>query len=109
MEVRPEILIIIIGSALVTALPRVVPMILLSRTSLPAWLRTWLGAVPVAILAALLGTELLVTNQSLVGADGIPMLIAIVPVLVIAATTRSLMGAVLAGMLTVSLLRWVWH
>ena len=107
MEVRPEILIIIIGSALVTALPRVVPMILLSRTSLPAWLRTWLGAVPVAILAALLGTELLVTNQSLVGADRIP--IAIVPVLVIAATTRSLMGAVLAGMLTVSLLRWVWH
>lgn len=109
MEARPEILIIIIGSAIVTALPRVIPMILLSRLDLPAWLRTWLGAVPVAILAALLATELLVSNQHLVGAEGIPMLIAIVPVLLIVATTRSLMGAVVAGMLTVSLLRWAWH
>ncbi len=108
MEVRPEILIIIIGSAIVTALPRVIPMVLLSRLTMPPWLGAWLGAVPVAILVALLATELLVANQRLVGAEALPALIAIVPVFVVVAITRSLMGAVIAGMLTVSLLRMVW-
>ena len=108
MEVRPDILIIIIVSAIVTALPRVIPMVLLSRVTLTHWLRMWLGAVPAAILAALLATELLVANQRLVGAEAIPTLIAIVPVLVVVAITRSLMGAVIAGILTVSLLRMAW-
>ena len=76
--------------------------------ALPDWLRTWLGAVPVAILAALLATELLVTDGHFVHAQGVPALIALLPVLAITALTRSLMGAVVAGMLTVALLRAVW-
>ncbi|MBM3345821.1 MAG: AzlD domain-containing protein [Betaproteobacteria bacterium] len=105
MDIRPDILIIIIGSALVTAIPRIAPMVLLSRIALPAWLRAWLGAVPVAILAALLASELLVPGGRIAGPSGYPALLAILPVLVITALTRSLMGAVIAGMLTISLLR----
>lgn len=105
MDIRPDILIIVIGSALVTAIPRVIPMVLLSRIALPPWLRAWLGAVPVAILAALLASELLVPGGRLVPPSGYPALIAILPVLLISALTRSLMGAVIAGMLTISLLR----
>lgn len=105
MEIRPDILIIVIASALVTAIPRVAPLILLSRTALPAWLRVWLNAVPVAILAALLATELLVSEGRLVPLAGNPALLAILPVLAIASRTRSLLGAVAAGILTIALLR----
>jgi branched-subunit amino acid transport protein len=105
MEIRPEILIIVIGSALVTAAPRVLPLILLSRISLPLWLRQWLGAVPVAILSALLATELLTSGGRLLPLAGNAALLAIVPVMVIAYATRSLLGAVVAGVLVVALLR----
>jgi branched-subunit amino acid transport protein len=105
MEIRPEILIIVIGSALVTAGPRVIPLVLLSRISLPAWLREWLGAVPIAILAALLATELLTSGGRLVPLAGNLALLAIFPVLGIAYRTRSLLGAVAAGVLTIALLR----
>ena len=106
MDIRPEILIIIIGSAIVTAIPRIAPMVLLSRMVLPAWLQAWLGAVPVAILAALLATELLVPGGHFAPPSENPALIAILPVLAIAAGTRSLMGAVVAGILTIALLRY---
>jgi branched-subunit amino acid transport protein len=105
MDVRPEILIIIIGSALVTAIPRVLPMVLLSRVFIPQWLRTWLGAVPVAILAALLVSELLLVGGQFAPSESLPRLVAILPVLLVAARTRSLIGAVFAGILTIALLR----
>lgn len=105
MEIRSEILIIIIGSALVTAGPRVLPLILLSRIPLPAWLRQWLGAVPVAILSALLATELLTSGGRLLPLAGNVALLAIVPVLAIAYARRSLLGAVAAGVLCIAVLR----
>ena len=80
-------------------------MVLLSRINLSQWLRIWLAAVPVAILAALLATELLIANGQFVGAGGIAALIAIAVVLVICARTQSLMGAVIGGVLTIALLR----
>ena len=89
MEVRPEILALVLGCALVTALPRVLPLVALSRLQLPPWLTDWLRYVPIAVLAALLAIELAST-----GAAGPP---AIVAAFAVAAATRSLLGAVIAG------------
>src|SRR2546429_7285638 len=89
MEVRPEILALVLGCALVSAVPGVVPLVALSRLELPPWLADWLRYVPIAVLAALLAIELLSA-----GAAGLP---AIMAAFAGAASTRSLLGAVIAG------------
>ena len=89
MDVRPEFLGLVLACALVTAVPRVLPLLVLSRLNLPAWLLDWLRYVPVAVLASLLSLEILS-----VGTTSLP---AIVVALAVAAGTRSLLGTVLAG------------
>ncbi len=103
MEIRADILLIALGGAFVTILPRVAPLVLLSRTELPQWLRVWLGYVPVSILAALLASELLVSGGRLVSPAG--GLIAVAPAFLVAARLRSIIGAVLAGVATMAVLR----
>ncbi len=103
MELRPDVLIVIFGGALVTVIPRALPLVVLARVALPAWLREWLAHVPVAILAALLAAALgLHGNTPVLRPHD---LMAVVPVLAIIAATRSLLGAVLAGIATLALLR----
>jgi len=48
MDIRPEFLGLVLACALVTAVPRVLPLVVLSRLRLPAWLVDWLGYVPIA-------------------------------------------------------------
>lgn len=89
MDIRTEFLWLVLGCALVTALPRVLPLVALSRVELPWLLAEWLRHVPVAVLSALLAIELLAT-----GAAG---LLSIAAALVVATLTRSLLGTVAAG------------
>jgi branched-subunit amino acid transport protein len=96
MDVRPEILGLILACAAVTAVPRVVPLVLLSRVELPRWLLAWLAYVPVAVLAALLALEVLVVDGK-PALTGTPALLAILPALAVAGLTRSLIGTVVAG------------
>ncbi len=97
MDVRPEFLALVLACALVTALPRVLPLILLSRATLPPWLLDWLGYVPVAVLAALTAIEVLVPGGKGLQLAGNPALPAILAAFVAAATTRSLLLSVLCG------------
>ncbi|MDU1084378.1 MAG: AzlD domain-containing protein, partial [Leclercia adecarboxylata] len=53
-----HILLTILASALVTALMRTVPVLLLSRFRLPDVLLQWLSFIPTAIMAALVAAEL---------------------------------------------------
>jgi branched-subunit amino acid transport protein len=105
MEIRHYVLLIVLGGAAVTALPRVLPLLLLSRITLPRWLRIWLSQVPVAILAALLAQELAFEGGALVPMSRNLPVLAILPVMLVAALTRSLIGAVAAGVATMVLLR----
>lgn len=105
MEIRPDILLIALGTALVTLVPRVVPLVLLSRIELPRWLRVWLGYVPVAVLAALLAGELFVSGGKLVPLSSNGALLAIVPAIAVAARFGSIIGAVMAGVAAMALLR----
>lgn len=103
MDVRPEILIAILAAAAVTVVPRVLPLVVLSRLQLPAALQAWLGYVPIAILAALTAGELALDQGTL--ALKWRDLAAAAGVIAIAATTRSLIGAVVAGIVAMALLR----
>jgi branched chain amino acid efflux pump len=89
MDIRPEFLALVLGCALVTALPRVLPLVLLAKIELPSWLTDWLRYVPIAVLSALLCVESL--------SVGIPGLAGITVALAVAAATRSLLGCVVAG------------
>ena len=105
LEVRSSVLLIILGCGLVTVIPRVLPLALLSRVSLPDPAIRWLGYVPIAVLAALLA-------QTVALADGRIALppenlagLAILPTLAVAALTRSMIGTVAVGVAAMALLR----
>ena len=97
MDIRPEILALILACAAVTAVPRVLPLLLLSRITLPAWLLAWLAYVPISVLAALLALEVLMVEGRPAVSMANPALLAILPALAVAGFTRSLIGTVLAG------------
>jgi branched-subunit amino acid transport protein len=105
VTLRPYVLAVILGTALVTAVPRILPLALLSRINIPERAVRWLGHVPVAVLAALLAQSVLLTDGRPNLSVGNLSLLAIIPTLLVALRTRSLVGTVLTGVATMALLR----
>jgi branched-subunit amino acid transport protein len=98
MDIRPEFLALVLACAAVTAVPRVLPLVLLAKIELPRWLLAWLAYVPVAVLAALLAIEVLVVEGRPALSAANPSLLAILPALAVAGFTRSLIGTVVVGL-----------
>jgi len=63
---------IILGMALVTYLPRLLPAIFLDQFHFPAWFEKWLKSIPYAALGALIfpGVMLVKEDQPLIGLFG---------------------------------------
>ncbi len=105
--IRTEVLLIILGTAAVTVIPRVLPLVLLSRIRLPESVVRWLSFVPIAVLGALLAQAVVLPD----GRFSLPpqnlAMIAIIPVFAIAVRTKSLVGTVLGGVAVMALLRLV--
>ena len=59
-----DLLLCILGMALVTLIPRVMPVTLLAGRELPPLLTRWLSFVPVSVLAALVAPDLLLAGGS---------------------------------------------
>ncbi len=105
MEISSYVLLVILGSAIVTFIPRVLPLALLSRIEIPEWGISWLKHVPIAVMAALLAQELLISNNQFSISDHILELVAAIPTFIIAIFTRSLLGTVLVGVVSLMILR----
>lgn len=101
---RPQVLAVVAGMALVTYLPRVLPMTVLSRLALPEWFRRWLSYVPVAVLSALLAPALILPGGRWQPGWSNPALLAAVPTFVVAYRTRGLFTTVLTGLVATGLL-----
>jgi branched-subunit amino acid transport protein len=101
------ILITILGMALVTYIPRLLPVYFLSSRSLPPLAVAWLRYVPVAVLAAMLFPSLLVQENQVVLGPGNRFLWAALPTLLVAVRTRSLFGSVIVGTIVVAGARFV--
>ncbi len=101
------ILIIIMGCALVTFIPRVLPLMLLSQMELPKWVIRWLKNVPVAVMAALLAQDLLLSENEISISANILKLLAAIPAFAIAIFTKSLLGTVVVGVIFMMLLRFI--
>jgi len=95
----------IAGMAVVTFVPRVLPVLALSQRRLPEPVAAWLRYVPVAVLSAMLLPALVIADGDLDLTPGNLFLWAAIPTLLVAWRTRSLFGAVIAGMLIVALAR----
>ena len=104
---QKAILLTILGMALVTYIPRLLPVWLLSSKSLPPLVITWLRYVPVAVLAAMLFPSLIVqSNQVNLSLSNL-FLWAALPTLLVAWKRRSLFGSVVVGMIVVAVVRYV--
>ena len=99
------VIITLLGMAAVTYVPRLLPLWALSSRSLPPLVATWLHYVPVAILAAMLLPSLILVENRIDLSTNNGFLWGAIPALLIAWKTRSLFGSVVAGMLTVAVLR----
>lgn len=99
MEVTSYVLLIIIGSGIVTLLPRVLPLIFLNNIKLKEDVVNWLNYIPVAVLAALLAQELLLPNGQISILNN-EKLLAALPTFLVAILTKSLLGTVVVGVVS---------
>lgn len=107
MPVQTKIYLVIIGMWLVNYLPRMIPMVVLSKLKIPEPVIQWLGFVPVAVLAAILLPDLVMPEPAFRPSLGLQnkYLIAALPSFGVAVKTRSLVWTLLAGMLVMALLQ----
>lgn len=101
------ILITLVGMALVTYLPRLIPAWVLRDKQLPEFLVAWLRFVPVAVLAALLLPSLLIEGERINFSANNLYLWAAIPAGLVAWKNKSLFGTVVVGMLVVAIVRWI--
>ena len=95
----------ILGMALVTYIPRLLPVWLLSSRSLPPLVIAWLRYVPVAVLAAMLFPAIVIRDSQVdLGLSNL-FLWAAFPTLLVAWKKRSLFGSVIVGMIVVAVVR----
>ena len=94
------LILVVFSMALVTYLPRVTPLWLLSSRDLPHWLTSWLSYVPVAVISALLAPVLLLDGREIAVNLQNPYILASFPTFLVAVKSRSLFGSVVAGMVS---------
>lgn len=96
---------VIIGMALVTYIPRVLPLVILSRREIPPGLRCWLQFVPVSVLSALLVPGLLVQNGQLALQLNNHYLLAAIPSFLVAVKYRNIFLTVFCGIVSLMVIR----
>lgn len=94
-----DFLLLMVAMGAVTYLPRMLPLVLFSRRTLPSWFAEWLELIPAAILSALIAPTLFAHSDPRVFTLGKVELLAAIPTLLCALKTRSLAGTVIVGML----------
>ncbi|WP_146548516.1 AzlD domain-containing protein [Rummeliibacillus suwonensis] len=95
---------IIVGCALVTWLPRIIPFIFVRNVKLPEVVLKWLSFIPICILSALVVENLLDTNGSFVTLDW-PVFAAFIPTVIVAIRTKSLSTTVIVGVISMAAIR----
>ncbi|MGQ9497968.1 MAG: AzlD domain-containing protein [Desulfotomaculales bacterium] len=98
---------IIFGMAVVTYLPRALPLVVLSKIRLPEAFVRWLAYIPASVLAALLGPELFLQDGAVaLGLDNYKLLAAL-PCFWVAVKTKNTVLTILLG-LTVATVLYLW-
>jgi branched-subunit amino acid transport protein len=93
-----EVLWLLLGMAIVTFLPRFLPMAFLTRRAIPEKIKIGLDYIPVAILSAIVFSLLFSPSNGKVGIEP-QSLLAALPVFIFAHRMKNLWGSVILGML----------
>lgn len=104
MSVRPEVFALIVASMAVTVVPRILPLVLARRFTIPVVLARWLDYIPVAVISALLADQLLLTGEETGIAFSAPHIFAGALALAVAGSTKSIALTVVAGIGSFALL-----
>lgn len=96
---------VILGCAFVTWMPRILPFIFVKKVKMPDVVLRWLAYIPVCILSALIIEGFFQSDGQWVALD-IQNILAFIPTLIIALLTKSLSKTVVAGVVTMAVLRY---
>ncbi|NLB87872.1 MAG: AzlD domain-containing protein [Syntrophomonadaceae bacterium] len=99
-----SIWIMIIGISIVSLLPRILPVALLSRFEFPKLLNKWLSLVGPAVLGALTAVSIIAPEGEIFLSVKNKYLWAFIPTFIVAVKTRSLLYSLLVGIFTMALL-----
>ena len=99
-----SIWIMIIGVSIVSLLPRILPIALLSRFEFPPLFQKWLSFVGPAVLGALTAISVLVPEGEIFLSIKNKYIWAFIPTFFIALRTRSLLYTLLTGIVTMAIL-----
>jgi len=97
-------LLVIIGCALVTIIPRILPFAFVRNLTLPQPVLKWLSYVPVCILTALVVENFTIQEHHSLKINW-PVIIVIIPTLLIAVRTKSLSITVISGVVLMASFR----
>lgn len=97
-------LLMILGMLVVTYLPRVIPLLVLTRMEIPEVIIRWLRFIPVSILAALLTPGILIVEGKLMFNYHNIFLLAALPTFIAAVYKKNIFLTVVTGMLSVLIL-----
>lgn len=99
-----EMFLLIIGCAIVTWIPRVLPFAFMKKVKLPTIVLRWLAYIPICILSALVISNLFVKKNAYVTIN-LPVLFAAIPTLIVAVWTKSLSLTVIVGVAAMTIIQ----
>lgn len=97
---------VILGCALVTIIPRILPFMFVKRIQLPEIILKWLSFIPVCILTALIVENVIIKTDSSLIIDW-QIFIALIPTTIIALLTRNLSITVIIGIASIAIIRYI--
>ncbi|WP_026565333.1 AzlD domain-containing protein [Bacillus sp. UNC41MFS5] len=107
MSINLSILLIILGCAIVTFVPRIIPFLVIRNIKLPKVVVKWLSYIPICIFTALIVDSFIVKDTSSLISIDWSVLTAIIPTLMIALWTKSLSVTVLVGIVCMATVRFI--
>ncbi|MFY9174649.1 MAG: AzlD domain-containing protein [Peptococcia bacterium] len=102
-----KILLIILGMMAVTALPRILPLLILSKITIPPLILRWLRFIPVAVLSALLAPEIFHPSGSWNFSPLNPYLLSALACFIVVFKTKNIFMTIFTGMIGIVFLSWL--
>ena len=105
---QAKIYFVIFGLWVANYLPRMLPMVVLSKIKIPKTIITWLEFIPPAVLAAILAPTLLMPDNKAINITlQNNYLLAAIPSLAVAIKTKSLVWTLIAGIASMAVLQYL--
>ncbi|OOM16196.1 AzlD domain-containing protein [Clostridium saccharobutylicum] len=96
---------VIIGGCIVTVIPRVLPITILSKIKLNRKVEEFLTYIPISILAALIAVEIFTDGSKLSVDRNYVELLGAIPTVLVALKKNNLLLTVLVGIISIGILR----